>query len=238
MKFAEEDKEYFERREAFSKDSGPRELWSVIDQWPLYCGIANLGRYLAISDIFRETLNVPGDVAEFGSWKGANLMLLTKLLRLFDPHGGKTVHCFDGFIGLSEFVEEDGDAHKFKGEYQGELAEIERVIELYKLQDDVEFHIGLIENTLPKHVEERKEHSFSFIYCDTDLYESTRLILNHLHPRLSKGGIFALDEWNYKDYPGEGVAANEFLAQYGDCYDVRHIPNARQPTLVLKKIKY
>ena len=65
MKFAQEDKEYFERREAFSKKTGARELWSVIDQWPLYCGIANLGRYLAISDILRETLDVPGDIAEF-----------------------------------------------------------------------------------------------------------------------------------------------------------------------------
>ncbi len=238
MKFAQEDKEYFERREAFSKKTGARELWSVIDQWPLYCGIANLGRYLAISDILRETLDVPGDIAEFGSWKGANLMLLTKLLRLFDPHGGKLVHCFDGFIGLSEFVEEDGFAQKFKGEYQGELAEIERVIDLYKLQDDVEFHIGLIEETLPEHVEKRKEHTFSFIYCDTDLYTSTRLILELLHPRLSKGGIFALDEWNYKDYPGEGIAANEFLAEYSDYYDVRHISGTRQPTLVLKKVKY
>lgn len=55
---------------------------------------------MAIADILRETLDVPGHVAEFGSWRGANLMLITKLPRIYDPHGSKQVHCFESFAGL------------------------------------------------------------------------------------------------------------------------------------------
>lgn len=237
-KFQRLDQRYFDARKELSKRVGARELWSLIDQWPLYCGIANLGRYLAISDILRQTLDVPGDVVEFGSWRGANLMLLAKLLRIFDPHGCKRVHCFDSFKGLTEFAPEDGQATQFTGLYKGALDELKAVIELYELQDEIEIHQGVIESSLRPFVEAQKEASFSFIYCDTDLYKSTKLILELLHPRLSKHGVFVFDEWNYKDYPGETVAAKEFLETYGDKYEVMHVRHARQPTMYLRKLSY
>ena len=92
--------------------------------------------------------------------------------------------------------------------------------------------------TLPKLLEEQKSLAFSFIYCDTDLYSSTKLILESLHERLSKGGLFVLDEWNHEHYQGEGVAVTEFLKEYGDKYKMRHVLNARAPTLVLEKIEF
>src|ERR1700690_3318252 len=74
MKFATEDAAYLAERKALSQELGPRELWSIVDHWPLYCGVGNLARFMAIADLLRGTARVPGHVAEFGSWKGANLM--------------------------------------------------------------------------------------------------------------------------------------------------------------------
>ena len=84
MKFKSTDERYLERRREFSKQAGARELWSVVDHWPLYCGIKNLARFMAIADLLRGTLGVPGHVAEFGSWRGANTMPMAKLLRIDD----------------------------------------------------------------------------------------------------------------------------------------------------------
>jgi hypothetical protein len=53
---------------------------------------------------------------------------------------------------------------------------------------------------------------------------------------LSKGGLLVFDEWNTSTFPGEGIAANEFLGQLGEHYQRRAVPGARQPTLVLTKI--
>ena len=39
-------------------------------------------------------------------------------------------------------------------------------------------------------------------------------------------------------FDGEGVAANEFMAVHGDRYEVRAVPMARQPTLVLQKRRH
>lgn len=237
MKFHSQNQEYYQHRKELSTQLGPRELWSVIDHWPLYCGVGNLTRFLAIYDIFKSTLTVPGHVAEFGCWRGANLMFLAKLLRIYDPNGTKVAYGFDSFEGLTAFSDEDGDAKLNQGKYKGVLEELQNCLKLYGLSDDVIIEKGLIEDTLPKLVEKNKALSFSFVYIDTDLYKSTQVILESLHPRLSVGGVFLFDEWNDETYPGEGQAANEFLKKFGDCYQVEHVA-ARQPSLIIRKIKY
>lgn len=237
MKFKTLDERYLTQRRSFSEQCGPRELWSVIDHWPLYVGTGNLARFMAIGDMLRETLNVPGHVAEFGSWRGANLMFMTKLLRINDPHGCKQVHCFESFAGLETFSAQDGSASESEGgTYRGSYEELQAMIDLSELGDDIVIHRGDIMQTLPDALK-NEGLSFSFIYCDTDLYAPSRLILDSLHPRLSKGGMIVMDEWNYDKWPGEAVAVREFMESHGDSYEMLHVRNARQPSLVLKKVR-
>jgi len=239
VKFAEIDKEYLSKRKTFSEKYGPRELWNVIDHWTLYCGISNLSRNIAISDLLRSTLTVPGHVAEFGSWRGANVIFMAKLLRIFDPMGSKTVHCFESFEGLDKFSKEDGDEAKLaKGMYKGSYEELMDVITLYHLNDEIEIHKGRIEDTLPETLTKNKALTFSFVYCDVDLYEPTRIVIESLHDRLSKYGLFIFDEWNLERYQGEGQAVNEFLKNHSSEYEIQHVKHTRQPSLVLKKIKF
>ena len=237
MKFATEDKKYLAARKRLSDTYGTRELWSVADHWPLYCGTANLARFMAISDLLRETLDIPGHVAEFGSWRGANLLFLAKLLRIYDSHGSKQVHCFDSFEGLSTFSSEDGAASDEKGEYAGSLKELTDMIDLYGLDDDIVIHKGLIQDTLPQFMDENSGTMMSFIYCDTDLFEPTKLILENMHDRLVVGGLFVLDQWSHERWPGESIAVRDFLSNPEHRYKMRHVRDARQPTLILEKLQ-
>jgi predicted O-methyltransferase YrrM len=147
------------------------------------------------------------------------------------------VHCFDSFEGLTAFSSADGQARSSEGAYRGNLEELRQMIELYELGDDVDIHEGLIETTLPAFLAQRPEVSFSFVYCDTDLYASTKTILESIHPRLTLGGVFVLDEWNYESYPGETVAVREFTAAHSTEYEMLHVPGTRQPSLVLKRVR-
>lgn len=215
MKFSTLDERYLTQRRSFSEQGGPRELWSVIDHWPLYVGTGNLSRFMAISDMLRDTLGVPGHIAEFGSWRGANLMFMAKLLRIYDPHGCKLVHCFESFAGLETFTAQDGGAGASEGgAYRGNYEELRAMIDLGELGDDIVIHRGDIMQTLPDALK-NEGLSFSFIYCDTDLYAPSRLILDSLHPRLSKGGMIVMDEWNYDKWPGEAIAVREFMEVHG-----------------------
>ncbi len=239
MKFASADKRYLDQRRAYSEKSGSREMWSLIDHWPLYVGNSNLGRYMAISDLLRSTLDVPGHVAEFGSWRGANLLFMAKLMKIYDASGSKLIHCFDSFEGLTTFTQEDGEsAQENHGSYAGSYEELVEMINLCDLQDDISIHKGLIQDTLPPLLKEDGGLAFSFVYCDTDLFEPTELILHSLHERLAKGGLFVFDEWNYSNWPGEGMAANDFMKNHSDYYEMLHVRNARQPSMAFRKIRF
>jgi len=237
MKFESLDRRYKEKRKQISQKYGKQEMWSIIDHWPLYCGISNLGRYMAIAELFKESLNIPGHIAEFGSWKGSNLLFIAKLLKIYDPHGCKEVYCFDSFEGLETFTKEDKESQKIRNAYKGNFTTLEEIIALYDLTDDINICKGVIQDTLPELIKDNPAIRFSFIYCDTDLYEPTSIIVDKLHKHLSKGGLFIFDEWNDSRWPGEGIAVNRFLEEFGDSYHVRHVKYARQPTLILEKIK-
>lgn len=236
MKFQRSSADYLRRRAEMTSTTGQTDPWSVADHWPLYCGTAQLARTLAIYDLFRATMHVPGHVAEFGCHRGANLLFLAKVLRVLDPHGSKEVIGFDSFEGLTAFDESDGIARRQAGRYRGDLAELESMIRLHELDDEVQLCVGLIEDTLPELLAQRPELTFSFVYCDTDLHDSTAAVLALLDPRLSVGGKFVFDEWNHQHYPGEGIAANDFLARNRSHYVAEHVTGARRPTLTLTKL--
>jgi hypothetical protein len=236
MKFEEIDKKYLSTRKEFSSKYGKRDVWEVIDQWPLYVGNSNLQRVLAIYDLLKTTIDVPGHIAEFGSWKGANVMFMAKVLNMIDPNSNKLVYSFDSFEGLTEFDKKDNDAISLQGSYRGNLDELTDLIKLSNLEDNINIQKGYIENTLPALLTADPALSFSLVYCDTDLYASTKVILDGMHPRLMKNGIFIFDEWNHPTWPGETAAVKEFLDDKGSYYEILHIRNTRQPTLALRKI--
>jgi hypothetical protein len=238
MKFRTIDEQYFARRSAFAaKHGGKNEaIWSRTDYWPLYCGFANLARYVAILDIVRKSLTVPGHIAEMGVYRGANLLFVAKLMRLFDPMGWKQVHRFDSVEGLTTFSPEDRAKREAMGAFAGSYEELKDLIALHELDDEVVIHKGLIQETLPPLLETRPELSFSLVFCDTDLYEPTKLILESLHEKLAIGGMFVCDEWNYELHPGETRAVSEFLSAHPGSYRMEHPLNTRHPTLILSKI--
>jgi len=236
-KGAAADRVYLDARKSFSENVGQRELFSVIDHWPLYVGTKNLCRFLAIYEIVKAQLDIPGDIAEFGSWRGANLLFMTKVMYFLDPHGAKRIHCFDNFAGLPEFSKEDGPEQGRVGHYRGSLDELTAAIELSGFTDTIDIHEGLIEDTLKDHLDKDQGSTFSLMYFDADLYEPAVSVLSLGHERLAKGGVFVFDEWNTADWPGEGLAVREFMQEHADHYAVEHIKGTRQPSLVLRKLK-
>ena len=63
------------------------------------------------------------------------------------------------------------------------------------------------------------------------------MILELLWPQLSVGGIIAFDEGYDDEFPGEGIAAIEFLNKNEIKYSSHSFPWARQPMLYIKKLQ-
>ena len=232
-KFKYADEKYFENRDRFAEQfcSGT-DFWHIADNWQLYSGYVNIGRSLAIYELIKQVIDIPGHILELGTWNGANLMFMAKVLHLLEPNSLTEIYGFDSFEGLQQFQDEDRSESESVGSYKGNEEILKELISIYNFNNFVHLVKGNIEDTLPAFLQENPEMMFSFIYFDTDLYGSTKIGMKLLWDRLLKGGIMAFDEYNLKEWPGETAAVNEML---GNKHRLHTINFTRQPTAYLIK---
>ncbi|WP_394846373.1 TylF/MycF family methyltransferase [Pendulispora brunnea] len=233
-KFSKLDTDFIAKRNAFF-ESNPVDAKFAVDNWSLFLGTVPMGTFLARYELLKKIVDVPGHVLEFGVFNGSNLLFMAKILRLLAPHDLRKLYGFDTFEGLQEFNSKDGIAVEDRGRYRGRRELLERSIALHGFEDSIELVAGKIEDTLHEFLKTNAHHLYSFVYLDTDLYQSTQLVLSEVWPRLSPGGIIALDEGYHDRFPGEGIAAQEFLAAHQGQCNVGAIPFARQPMFYIQK---
>jgi predicted O-methyltransferase YrrM len=73
----------------------------------------------------------------------------------------------------------------------------------------VELVEGDITKTVPEYVKNHPELKISLLNVDVDIYEPTVTILEHLYPRIEKGGVLILDD--YGVFPGEAAAVDNYF---------------------------
>ncbi len=184
-----------------------------------------LKRFLAHAELFKQTLEVPGDIAELGVFRGLGLMTWANLLEAYCVGDRtKTVYGFDnwkGFVGLGA---EDGgevlEVQKVSGGFSPEkyFEELKSAIAIFD-QDRfipwkarVKLIEGNIEETAARFAKEHPGVRFSLVHFDCDLYKPTKGALEAFWPLVSRGGIVLFDEYGIADWPGETKAVDEFFA--------------------------
>jgi hypothetical protein len=68
-------------------------------------------------------------------------------------------------------------------------------------------------------------------YFDFDLYEPTKVCLEAIKDRLTKGSIVAFDELNYHTWPGETLALKEALGL--GRYAIKRTPHNPEPSYIV-----
>jgi O-methyltransferase len=143
---------------------------------------------------------IEGDIVECGVWAGGNIILSALACSAL---GEKRTHwAYDTYTGMSAPTDVDVNAvdnkaaqKKWENSNQGELnswclSTIEQVTQNVQRElgtmDNIKFIKGMVENTLadPKNIPEK----ISILRLDTDFYESTKMELEVLYPRLQLGG--------------------------------------------------
>lgn len=235
-KFTKADELYRQKRKELVAKLELPELWSIVDHFGLYAGTQTIGTRLAVFEVLKKCINVPGHLVEFGSWKGANLMFIAKILQLLQPNTHKHIFGFDSFEGLQTFSVEDGKSTALKGSYKGNEEVLRTMIEFFGFEEWVHLVKGDALETIPQFEKENPHIMFSFVYLDFDLYKPTKVALEFVSKRLATGGIIAFDQAFTNTWPGEGQALLEFLNEQGSgAYEMSNISFARQPTTYLIK---
>lgn len=199
----------------------------AVKLWPVFVRPQWLKRFLAHEELFRQTLEIPGDIAELGVFHGADLFTWAKLLESFCVGDRtKTVWGFDSFEGFKNLSAEDGQEIEHAGKKVGGFSmsqnEYEALLDAQNVFDQdrfipwkarIKIVKGDIEHTVFDTLSRNPGLRFSLIHFDCDLYEPTMIGLKLLWPLLSVGGIAIFDEYGIPDWPGETRAVDEYFGR-------------------------
>ncbi|MBW1660385.1 MAG: class I SAM-dependent methyltransferase [Deltaproteobacteria bacterium] len=185
-----------------------------------------LKRFLAHYELFRQVVDVPGDIVELGVFRGCSLMTWANFLEVRNMGDRqKQVFGFDNFSGFVSLAEEDGrenaDVDKTVGGFSAEVFEemLEDAIAIFDQDRFIPYKPrvvlvkGNIEETIPKFVEENPGLRISLLHFDCDLYQPTKVGLEYLYPLVATGGVVLFDEYGIRPWEGESSAVDEYFRE-------------------------
>lgn len=194
----------------------PTSWEKKMENFPKYVRRQNLTRFLALYEIFKRVINVKGSIVECGVFQGFGISSWSKFSAIMEPVNlTRRIYGFDTFEGFPNLSEQD---HTEIGNVRtGDLYadSYDELKELVAIHDSTRFlgHIpkvnlikGDAAQTIPAFIEEHPHIIVSLLFLDFDLYEPTKVALEHFVPRMPKGAVIAFDELDNPLWPGETQA--------------------------------
>jgi O-methyltransferase len=144
--------------------------------------------------------NVPGDFAEVGVYRGDT----AEILHYMDEN--RTIHLFDTFSGFTSddlaYEKTVGGRYTTQEFSDTKLANVRK---RFHDKNNFIFHSGEFNDTC----HDVKEHQFSLVHLDVDLYKPTIEGLEFFYPRLSPKGVIFIHDYNH-NWEGVERAIDQF----------------------------
>lgn len=188
----------------------------------LFLNSKELARILFMNNLYKQILDVPGVVMEFGVHWGGNLSLWSALRGCYEPYNvRRKVIGFDTFDGFPSIDSKDGSAPLMGtgnlAVSKDYIAYLDEIMDLQEKSQPLS-HIKKYEivkgdacEKVKDYLQSNPETIISLAYFDFDIYEPTKVVLELIKDRLVKGSIIGFDELNDPSCPGETLAVMEVL---------------------------
>ena len=201
----------------------------------LTCNSDRISKIIIQYELFLKTQKIRGDIVECGVFKGASLIRLASFREIFQNQSKKIIG-FDTFGKFPEakFLKDKKRRRNFlekSGEQSISSSQLLKILKQKKISRNVELIKGDITKSLTKYLIKNPKMRISFLNLDVDLYEPTKIILENLFPRISKGGVLVLDDYNV--FPGETEAVNEYFKSKD--YEIKQYDFRETPSYIIKK---
>jgi hypothetical protein len=192
----------------------------IVSNLGLFLNSKNLSRILFMDHLFKQIVDIPGAVVEFGTRWGQNTALFSSLRGIYDPFNRhRKIIGFDTFTGFPEITPEDGKSEMMK---KGNLTlthayfdYLTKIME-YHEQENPLAHIKKFELVqgdatieIDKYFNKHPETIIALAFFDFDTYKPTKKCLQSIKSHVVKGSVLGFDELNDPDSPGETLALHE-----------------------------
>jgi len=186
-------------------------MTGAMSQWSLLKAIEYVDRQ-----------GIPGAIVECGVWRGGNMMMAKEARQGALPD--RDIYLFDTFTGMSRPTAVDVDwrgmvaldiaearqRDGYNSWCYASLDEVAGAFDQFGLSGpDVHFRKGRVEETLKEAV--ALPERIALLRLDTDWYDSTKIELETLYPRLEPRGVLIIDDYGY--WQGARMAVDEYFGE-------------------------
>lgn len=219
------------------------DFFTEVTKFSAYMRQSEFARLMALYELYGKTMGLPGSLAEFGIWKGSTFFFLARLIETFHaaqherlPISQRHLYGFERFGGFAEISEEDLSSTPHDQRRVGGLATnrdvfihtFEHFKKVSRIAERVHLVEGDVSETFPRFNAEKKGVKFAFVLLDMDVYKPTKAVLDHILDHMVPNGIIVFDEYAQPEWPGETLAADEFIGRWR--LELESIPWAFGPT--------
>jgi hypothetical protein len=194
-----------------------------------------LARFIAISDVYRMIVDIPGNIFDLGCWWGQNTILFENYRAIYEPFNKqRRIVSFDSFEGYVNWSENDRKSEIFNQNTYSTSADYDDFLRLL-----LDTHEGINElghqrgmhevlkgdatKTVPEYLTANPETIVALAAFDLGLYEPTKSVLQSIKAHLVPGSVLLMIHLTRKDLRGDGRAFLEVMA--GTRYKLSKHPN-------------
>lgn len=196
---------------------------------------SRFSKFITHLEFFKQTSTVRGEIVEFGIFKGNSFFRWIKFRDLLEQTSSRKVIGFDIFGDFPEaqFEEDKAKRDAFVAETNGgksiSFEEINTLLQAQGLHKNVDIVKGDIMETLDNYIQDNPHLKISLLHIDVDLYEPTKLILEKLYDRVTKGGIIIFDD--YGAFAGANKAVDDF---FENKVEIKKLPFSNAISFIVK----
>jgi hypothetical protein len=172
-----------------------------------------LSDFISHLELYKMILNLPGDVLEFGVYKGSSFIQFLTFRQYYENFESRTIVGFDSFGKFPDDLELESDlsfVKRFNNDGGDSISKTDLDTFLKKKNfSNYNLIKGNILKTLPDYLMNNSQKKYSLVHIDVDVYEPTKFILDNIWDKIVRGGILILDD--YGTVEGETKAVDEFI---------------------------
>lgn len=200
------------KKKVYSFQKQIKNVWDAENIFYQKTNISRIGKLIYHYEIYKKITDLPGDILEFGVFKGSSLIRLMTFRNILENNFSRKIYGFDTFKKFPN--QKRKSDKKFKLQFEKEagnpISKKELDILLIKKKfENYELIEGNVMKTLKKFLKNNRSIKISLLHLDMDVFNATKYVINKLQKYIVKGGIILIDDYSSVD--GATKAIDQFL---------------------------
>ena len=189
-----------------------KKVWDAENVFYLNSKTSRISKFIYHYEIYKKIIDIPGDILEFGVFKGASFSKLLAFRKILENQDSRKIVGFDDFGSFTaKGSKEDKQFAKEFNKVLGKGANKEVLEKILKKNGHWNFELikGDVVKTLPVYLNKNKGFKIALLHLDLDILRPTKFVLEKLFSRMQKNGIILLDD--YGEIYGATKAVDDFF---------------------------